>query len=125
MAQVKTENVHFKDSTGEKINDAVLYTTLFEKKDCMRRALKRLALFWLLALLSIPIVFAHWILVPGFFIFGPIAAYLVYKMKEAKDKASGVCPECNKAVDVKLEPKDLIPKWTYCPSCSNSLHIDY
>jgi len=31
----------------------------------------KLGLFWLLALGSLPIIFAHWVLVPGFFIAGP------------------------------------------------------
>ena len=25
---------------------------------------------------------------------------------------------------IKLEPKDTLPKWTYCPSCNKSIQID-
>lgn len=123
MAQTITEAVFFKNSSGDKATDATLHITEFDPKDSTQRALKRLGLFWLLALLSLPIIIAHWVLVPGFFIAGPIAAAMVYKQKQIMDKTTGVCPECNEAIEIKLEPKDQLPKWTYCPSCNKSLNI--
>jgi hypothetical protein len=123
MAHIKIEPVVFKNSSGDQATDAQLHITQFDNKDCTLRAFKRLGLFWLLALASIPIIFAHWVLVPGFFIAGPIAAVMAYKVKEVQDKASGVCPECRELIDVKMEPKELLPKWTYCPKCNQSLHI--
>ena len=123
MAQTHIDSVIFKNSNGDKATDARLHTLVFDNKDSTWRALKRLGLFWLLALVSVPIIGAHWILVPGFFIGGPIAAVMIYKTKTAVEKASGVCPQCGESIEVKMEPKDELPKWTYCPACNQSLHI--
>jgi len=123
MSQTKTESILFKNNNGDKSTQANLHTIVFDNKDSTWRAFKRLGLFWLLALASVPIIGAHWILVPGFFIGGPIAAVMVYKTKEAVEKATGVCPECGETIEVKMEPKDLLPQWTYCPKCNQSLHI--
>ena len=125
MAQTKIDSVVFKNSSGDKSTEATLHTIVFDKKDSMWRALKRLGLFWLLAIASLPIIGAHWILVPGFLIAGPIAALMRYKTKEAVEKAAGVCPECHESIEVKMEPNDLLPKWTYCPLCNQSLHITH
>ena len=54
---------------------------------------------------------------------GTVAAVLVYRVKEIMDKATGVCPQCRESIEVKMEPKEALPKWTYCPKCNNSLHI--
>lgn len=124
MEQTNIEVVVFKNSNGDKSTDAQLHTTVFDSKARTLRALKRLGLFWLLALASLPIIGAHWILVPGFFIAGPVAAIMAYNTKEMLDKASGVCPECRESIEVKMEPKEELPKWTYCPKCNKSLHIN-
>ncbi|WP_455210284.1 hypothetical protein [Kaarinaea lacus] len=123
MAQTKIEPLMFKNSSGDKSTEAQLHITVFDSKDSTMRALKRLGLFWLLALASLPIIGAHWVLVPGFFIAGPVAAFLAYKVKEVFDKSSGECPECRKSIEVKMEPKEDFPKWTYCPKCNQSLQI--
>jgi hypothetical protein len=124
MAQSIQKDIHFKNGSGEKVNDATLHVIEFDQSDSTKRALKRLGLFWLLAVLSVPIIFAHWVLVPAFFIAGPVMAVLAYKTKSVNDKASGVCPECAEHVEVKFEARDTLPKWTYCPSCNKSLTID-
>jgi hypothetical protein len=123
MPETQIQPIHFRRNDGENSTDGQLAVTLFNDKDRMTRALKRLGLFWLLSVGSLPIIFAHWVLVPGFFIAGPVAAVMVYKVTEAKDHAKGVCPSCGESVEIKLEPKDSLPKWTYCPSCNNPLQI--
>lgn len=123
MPETQIKPIHFHGNGGEKSTDAELSITLYNDKDRMTRALKRLGLFWLLSVGSLPIIFAHWVLVPGFFIAGPIAAALVYRVTEANDRAKGVCPNCGEPIEIKLEVKDTLPKWTYCPSCNNSIQI--
>ena len=123
MEQTNIEMVVFKNSEGDKSADAQLHITVFDNKARSLRALKRLGLFWLLALASLPIIGAHWVLVPGFFILGPVAAIMAYNTKEMVEKTSGVCPECRESIEVKMEPKDELPKWTYCPVCNKPLHI--
>lgn len=124
MPQTETKVARFKASNGDTATVAELATTLYDEKDRMKRALKRLGLFWLLSIGSIPIIFAHWVLVPGFFIAGPIAAMMVYRIEQALDQASGLCPNCNESITIQLEAKDTLPKWTYCPSCNKSIQID-
>jgi len=124
MPQTETQAARFNSSDNETATVAELAITQYDEKDRMKRALKRLGLFWLLSIGSIPIIFAHWVLVPGFFLAGPIAAWMVYQVEHAIDHASGVCPNCNESVTIKFEPKDTLPKWTYCPICNKSIQID-
>lgn len=123
MAQTKFEAVVFKNSSGDKSTDAQLHISVFDNKERTIRALKRLGLFWLLSIGSIPIIFAHWVLVPGFFIAGPVAAVFAYRVTEMLEKSSGTCPECREPIEVKMEPKELLPKWTYCPKCNTPVQI--
>jgi len=101
----------------------VLNTRHFDQGDSLKRALMKLGLFWLLAVGSLPIIFAHWVLVPGFFIAGPFMAYRAYKVKSTPINIQGACPVCEKEVDIKLDAKDELPKWTYCPHCNAPLNI--
>ncbi|MCI0505593.1 MAG: DUF2096 domain-containing protein [Gammaproteobacteria bacterium] len=125
MPLTKTQPVTFKTNSNEISTHANLVITVYDDKDRVKRALKRLGLFWLLSVGSIPIIFAHWVLVPGFFIAGPIAAMMVYRTSQSMDHASGQCPHCNEHITIKLEAKDTLPKWTYCSSCNHPLQIDY
>jgi hypothetical protein len=124
MPRTESQAVRFKSSNNETVTGAQLAITVFDDKDRLKRALKRLGLFWLLAIGSIPIIFAHWVLVPGFFIAGPIAAMMVYRVGQAFEDASGQCPNCNESITIKLEAKDSLPKWTYCPSCNKAIQIE-
>lgn len=101
----------------------VLNVTLFEPNDRTVRALKTLGLFWALSIASIPIIIAHWVLVPGFFIAGPILAVRRYRMVQRTDDAEGNCPACRADIKVELEPADVLPKWTYCPKCNAPIQL--
>jgi len=105
------------------VNGAVLYSTLYEKSEAMSRALKRHVLFLVLAIASVPIILAHWILVPSFLIASVVVPISIYKIREAYERAEGVCPTCGKTISVKLEAKDRLPLWRYCPDCDNSLQL--
>lgn len=125
MPQTLTTPIHFRNNDNTVAKDALLHTIHYDQSDCIKRALMRLGLFWLLAMGSIFLIIVHWVLVPGFFIAGPIVAVMTYRTKQAAEKCTGECPSCNEAITVKMEAKDVIPKWTYCPSCNNPLHIDH
>lgn len=102
---------------------ASLQTTYYDPRDRLKRALLKLGLFWLLAIASLPIIFAHWVLVPGFFLAGPWIAWRTYHVTQVHNHANGPCPTCNTEVDIKLEPSDQLPKRTYCPACNAPLQI--
>jgi len=80
-------------------------------------------LSWLLALASLPIIVAHWVLVPGFFLAGPIWAYMRYRTPSVPDHVSGRCPSRYEEISVPLEASDRLPMWTHCPVCHASLQF--
>lgn len=100
-----------------------LHVTVYDKRDRMIRAAKMLALYWGLALLSVPVMVAHWVLVPGFFLAGPVMAWLRYRVLERKNKVTGQCPVNKNTVTIPLQPADRLPLWTYCPVCEAPLQL--
>lgn len=107
------------DATGE----GVLHMQTFDAKERKMRAAKTWALMWLFAVLSIPIIIAHFVLVPGFLIAGPVLAVRRYRVTEVPDHVSGVCPTNNDEFNLKLEASDRLPMWSYCPICNSSLQL--
>lgn len=100
-----------------------MQTTWFDQGDRLKRALLRLGFFWLLAGITILIPIAHFVLVPGFFIAGPIISYMTYQTNWMRNHISGECPTCQKEITLKLESKAQLAMWTYCPACDIPLHI--
>ena len=80
------------------------------------RAVTRLGIFWLLALLSIAIPMLHFCLVPGLFVVGPIAAWLAYRQKSVVLGGVGPCPHCGEPVFVDKHP-DEWPIQAQCEAC--------
>lgn len=118
------ENTHVSlINNDDNVASGQMQTTWFDQRDCVKRGLLKLGLFWLLAVGSLPIIFAHWVLVPGFFLAGPWMAYRTYKITHRRDHVSGNCPACKEAIELKMETKDELPKWTYCPACNAPLQI--
>ncbi len=122
MPTTENTSVHIKGNDGQ-LESGSLQTTHYDHSECVKRALLKLGLFWLLALASIPIIFAHWVLVPGFFIAGPWMAYRTFQVKYARNHVRGSCPVCQEDVEIKMEARDELPRWTYCPRCNNPLHL--
>ena len=92
MPSVRIDPIQFRDSAGAQSTDAEMHVTEFTDADCFKRALIRFTLLWLLAFVTLFIPLAHFVLVPGFLIAGPVVAILAYRMKESKEHASGICP---------------------------------
>ena len=100
-----------------------MQTTCFASGDRIQRALMRLGLLWLLAAITLFIPIAHFVLVPGFLIAGPVMAWLSYRVTQQREQVSGICPSCDVNVNLKVDAADTLPKWTYCPACNAPLHI--
>lgn len=109
--------------SGEIEGEGILHSQVFDAGERKVRAFKMLGLMWLLAVLSLPIVVAHFVLVPGFLIAGPIMAYKRYKVTEAPDHVTGNCPAGKEAFNLALEASDRLPMWSHCPQCKASLHL--
>ena len=80
-------------------------------------------MMWLFAVLSLPIIIAHFVLVPGFLIAGPWLAMKRYRVTEIPDHVSGNCPSGKEEFTLELEASDHLPMWTHCPACNASLHL--
>jgi hypothetical protein len=124
MSEALTEAVTIKGnesaaSVGE------LHTRRFNSGERMGRAGKVLGISWALALVTLFIPIAHFVLVPTFLIAGPVMAAMKYKVETVMEKVHGICPECNQVVDIVLEPNDKLPKHTYCPACNKPVHLMY
>ena len=107
------------DTTGE----GILHLQTFDAKERKMRAAKTWALMWLFAVLSLPIIIAHFILVPGFLIAGPVLAVRRYRVMEVPDHVSGNCPAGKEEFSLQLETSDRLPMWTHCPVCKASLQL--
>lgn len=103
--------------------DGLLHTRVFSQAERTRRAALAWLGFWLLAVLSIPIVIAHWVLTPAFLITGPVVAYRRMKMLEASEQATGTCPVHDGRFTLELEAGDTLPLWQPCPECNAPLHL--
>jgi hypothetical protein len=85
------------------------------------RALVALLVCWGLAAVSVPIVLAHFILVPGFFAAGLVLAYLRFRTARVVTRIHGACPRCG--VEQDFQP----PRWgrkVDCPRCKNQLTLE-
>lgn len=122
MPQIEHSEVYLQGNDGDR-QAGSLQTTRYDQGDRLKRALQRLAFFWLLAGITLFIPIAHFVLVPGFLIAGPVVAYLTYQTEAVRNHTSGTCPACGKEITLAMDAKDTLPKWTYCPDCNAPLQI--
>ncbi len=97
-----------------------IYRKQLSLRDRRKRALKGLALCWLLALLSLPIMFFHFVLVPTFLITGLVLFKL--KMGEETLVLGGIipCPACEESCRVSPQAEQW-PMGINCGSCGKGL----
>jgi len=106
-----------------KTQEGVFHFTRFSSADRTGRALKVLGVCWLIAGVTVLIPLAHFVLVPGFFIAGPVMALMRYKVDKAAEKVAVKCPECEKNVEIQMEASDWPPMYTYCPKCNTGVEL--
>lgn len=109
--------------SGEASGEGILHIRAYDAKERKMRAAKIWALMWLFAILSLPIIIAHFVLVPGFLIAGPVMAARRYRVEEEPDHISGQCPAGKEDFTLPLETSDHLPMWRYCPICNASLQV--
>ena len=107
----------------ERSGAGLLHLRAYDRRDRVKRAAKAWIGFWILAILSIPLIGLHWFLIPGFLIAGPVAAYRRLHATTTAEKATCRCPVCNNDITIALEPKEHLDLWKYCPSCNSPLHL--
>lgn len=109
--------------SGDIVNDGVLHLQAFDDGERKIRAAKIWGMMWLFAVLSLPIIIAHFVLVPGFLIAGPVMAIKRYRVTEVPDHVSGNCPAGKEDFTIPLEASDHLPMWSHCPTCNASLQL--
>ncbi len=102
-----------------------LQVRMFSNRERWLRALKMLALMWLLAVVTLFIPIAHFVLVPGFLLAGPVTAVMRYRVSENVESATGECPVCGEIMTVVLDPAAHLPLWTYCTPRNDPIRLRY
>lgn len=89
----------------------------------MRRALKALGACWGLALVTVLVPIAHFVLVPGFFVLGIVLA--AQRAGEAATVlgASGRCPRCDAEREFLASGRLRAETKAQCPACRNELSL--
>jgi len=122
MAATEQKPVKIKAKEGQ-LGDGLMQIISYQRGDRIKRAVIAWLGFWTLAVLSIPIIIAHWILIPAFLIAGPLTAYKRMKSEYKPEKVTGKCPVCGEDVNILLESNDTLPMWKYCSNCKTSVNI--
>lgn len=118
------------ETTGEKIQvtanvgdertqNGVVYIKWFAPPEKMSQALKKLALFWGIALVSVLIPVFHFVSVPLFFGLGIFFALRSYKSEGKVLSGSVQCPHC--LHEVKVKPAEL--QWPISEICQNCARV--
>ena len=95
----------------------------YDHNDRVKRAAKAWIISWALAVASLPLIIAHWVLVPGFLIAGPFMARRYFRIESIPKKVSGACPIYGEEIAIKPESSDKLPMWTYCSPHRDPVHI--
>jgi hypothetical protein len=124
MSAAETRSILIENDTG-KTSPGILRVLLLSKKDRWMRALKMLGIMWALAVATVFIPIAHFVLVPGFLLAGPVTAVMRYRVTEMAEAAQGECPTCSQTVTVALDPTARLPLWTYCSASNDPIRLRY
>ncbi len=104
-------------------SEGELIFTRYHSGERLSRAAKALLGCWAAAGVTVLIPIAHFVLVPGFFIAGPVLAYTRYQAERTSDAVKVDCPSCCQKVTVEMEASEKLPVYKYCPHCRVNLHI--
>lgn len=95
----------------------------YDRQSRRGRALKALGTFWGCALGSVFIPVAHFLLVPGFFIFGIVQFFQRLGTRELGVGAHGTCPDCGAEQTLDLPPRWKAPQQVTCKTCQRGLTL--
>lgn len=113
--------VIIKSSHGSK--PGVVKVQRLNQEQRTKRAFKALGISFGLSIASIIVPILHFILVPGFFIAGPIFAYFLYKQKDMVMGGSGTCPGCSKPFSI-ARGAEVWPLEDVCGLCHEHVTIE-
>ncbi len=110
--------------SGDAASDGTLHVSVLTQHERTVRAAKIWGLCWVLAFVTLFIPIAHFVLVPGFLIAGPVMGYLRYRMAAVPQRVTGICPTNHEEeISIPVEATVKLPWWTYCPKCNASVQV--
>ena len=122
MASIKTQTILIKNDKNIS-SEGALHSTIYEHQERVKRATMALVGFWLLALISTPVLVLHFVLVPAFLFMGPYFAYKRYHAVSVPIEVTGHCPTCDKELRIQLETSDRLPMWSYCSARHDPIQL--
>lgn len=95
----------------------------FQPRERWRRALIALGKWWGIALLSVLIPVAHFILVPSFFLYGLWQFFQRLGTASLAVGARGTCPDCGHEQALEIAPRWRTPQPVTCHHCHRGLQL--
>jgi hypothetical protein len=118
LSKVRIQSLDGKEST------AFVPIRELTVKERAKSAFKWLAVFWGIMLAFVPVPMVHLVMVPLFFLIGPVAAVIAFKVKRRVGASDVSCPLCGKPVD--LSGQKVRPRFKdRCPNCLNDLYVEF
>ena len=93
--------------------DATVYCRAFHTRERWARAAGGLGACWALAVVTVLVPIAHFVLVPGFLLIGPFVAWRRFLADRVVLGGLGTCPRCTKPLRV---PRT-VETWPFAASC--------
>jgi hypothetical protein len=96
---------------------------VFTREQRWRRALAAVGKWWGVALLSVFIPIAHFLLVPSFLMYGMWQFSQRLGTVERVSRARGICPDCGTEQLLELAPRWRAPQPVTCRHCHRGLRL--
>ena len=93
----------------------------FDRAGRWGRALRGLAVAWAVAVATAFIPVAHFLLVPGFGLFGVFVFFKRLRTRAVPTSVKGTCPDCGLAQSFDLGGEWQLPRTLNCTGCSRAL----
>lgn len=95
----------------------------WDKKARTARALRFWAFCWGLSIVSVILPLVHFVLVPGFFLAGPLGAWIISTQASQILGGEATCPDCGAFLPI-APAADRWPLRDLCTQCQRSLVIE-
>ena len=122
MASVETLKVKIVDRNA-KTTEGEVRRQAWDKKERTSRAIRTLGACWAGAIVAIIFPIIHFVLVPGLFIGGIVAAFVISSKTSIVLGGEGFCPTCGKPLQI-VRTADVWPLSDMCSECQMMVTIE-
>jgi hypothetical protein len=109
---------------GEKPTVAKAVIHEWSMFDRFKRGILGLSAMWLLGGVSVFFPIVHWVLVPGFFVLGPLIGILRFTEQQELVSMHGSCPRCNLDREFALRVRFNGKRTFTCDGCGNLIEVE-